>query len=158
MDTETVIPIKRPKASLERLALAETIRRDWYLTVLAGHTIEDVMGENYLLPLANRLRRHDQITISDDRDSFFAELLVLESSSDCVRVILMRAAELSVAQAIGAPGSAKSRDPSLRTHYAGPFLKWCVYRGDTLLKDKCASEAEAAHWLSQYQRTAGKAS
>ena|SRR5665213_1785305 len=151
----TVIPLR--KAAPERLALAETIRQQHYLTVLAGHTIEDVMGEDYLLPLSNRLRRHDQITVSDDRDSFFAELLVLESSSDRVRVILMRASDLSVAQAIGAPGSAKRRDPALRIEYAGPFLKWCVYRADTLLKDKCATEAEAANWLGQYNKTVGAA-
>ena len=152
---ELVPPLR--KATLERLQLAETIRRDWYLTVLADHTIDDVLADNYLLPLANRLRRHDQITVSDDRDSFFAELLVLESSSDRVRVILMRAADLNVAQAIGAPGSAKRRDPELRVSYNGPFMRWCVLRGDTVLKDKCQSEAEASHWLGQYSKTQGAA-
>src|SRR5665213_291961 len=151
----TVIPLR--KAAPERLALAETIRQQHYLTVLAGHTIEDVLSEDYLLPLSNRLRRHDQITVSDDRDSFFAELLVLESSSDRVRVILMRASELSIAQAIGAPGSAKPRDLDIGVEYKGPFLKWCVVKGEKILKDKCESQAIAAHWLGQYSKTAGAA-
>ncbi len=151
MDTVTT---PHRKAVLERLALAETVYQRWHLTVLSGDTIDDVLSEGYLTPLSRRLRRHDRITITDDSDSFFAELLVLESSSDRVRVVALRGGPLPVGgQAIGAPGSTRRRDPELRVEYRGPFLQWCCVRGDQILKDKCATEAIAAQWLAQYSKT-----
>lgn len=149
----SVSPFPR-KAVLARLSLAESSRQTHFYVAIGGDKLEDMVRPGYFDSLAPRLRRYDKIEVVSDDDSFYAEFLVLESSSLSVRVLPWKGGEFAdVVAAAGAPGAAPRREAELHVKHRGPFLKWCCMRGEQVLKDKLESEAQAVQWLNTHAQT-----
>src|SRR5690606_33631364 len=123
----TVTNIPR-RAVLARLQTpADYARQVHFYCALSGDTLEQMALTRYFNSLAPRLRRYDRIEVVSDDDTFFAEFLVLESSSAGVRVMPARAATLD--SPLSPPGAALRAPGDLRVENRGPFLQWCVVRG-----------------------------
>lgn len=137
---------------LERHQPAASMRRLHWITVPSGHTPSDVVEPGYLEGIATRFQPRDRIEVMDDDSSWFAELMVLDTSGG-LRLAMMRFGELQG----GGASNAMPRDRTgLQAIWKGAFLRWCAYRGDVLLKDKFASEVECRQWLASHAKAAAK--
>lgn len=139
------------RADPERLTTAEAMRGDiLFHSAAAGTTIDDLLSPPYWSKVASRMKPLFRIECVDDEMTFFAEFLVLSVGPDGVRLAPLRGVEL---QGAGARDAMPRNTTGVQAVYRGPYLQWCAVRGDVVLRDKFASEAECRRWIVGHMKT-----
>ena len=152
----TVSNIPR-RAVLVRLQTpADHARQVHFYCALAGETPEDFGRPGFFDSLAPKLRRFDRIEVTRDEADLFVEYMVVESSNLGVKVLFMRGGAFGDTTQAGAPGAAIRRTDDMRVENRGPFLLWCVVRGDRVLRDKFATESDAIRHMNELARTTAR--
>jgi hypothetical protein len=107
----------------DRMKLAEFQRSVWHVTAAAGTTLDDVCQPAWYANLAHKLRPSDRVEIEAEDGSFFAEMIVRQSSRAAAVVQELR----SVTFGEGVPDGETALD-DYTVGYAGPHHKWRVVR------------------------------
>ena len=141
------------RATAERHQLAEHVRRVHWYTAPTGVTIDDLMTPSYWEILARNFHPLDRIEIVDDAGTYFAELMVLDTSGG-LRLTPLRGVDLRHEQ-LGARDSVPHNATGVQAVYRGPYLRWCAMRGDVALKEKM-TEQECRQWIAGHAKAAAK--
>lgn len=135
-----------------RLAQGEYVRTVHVATAEQGTAEEDLINPAYWAHVASKMRPWDRIEVRSDDGTFYAELLVLDSSRTWARVKLLKFLPLTSADV-----SQTQADDEYEIKFRGPVLRWSVVRrlDNAVIKEAMQNKDEAAAFLAQYQRTVG---
>src|SRR5688500_2936557 len=110
-------------ASEDRHQQAASVRRIHWFTAPSGTSIDDLMTPDYWQRIASKFQPLDRIEIVDDDHTYFAELIVLDTSSG-LRLMPLRGVDL---QGVGARDAMPRDRTGVRAIHKGPHLRWCAF-------------------------------
>jgi hypothetical protein len=141
-------PELEPAVHPNRMKLAEHAFRMWRLIVTNPTTVEDLKRPEFYAHLARQWKPGDLVQVMPDNRSFFAELLVIDASSQYAKVDILRHKELEKVQ----PG--KAMLPGYSIEYAGDHEQWRVIRESDrkVLKSGHATQGDAYSWASNHAK------
>lgn len=151
--SETKIEKRAVQLNPARMTPAEFGRTVYVVTAEPETTKEDLLKPEYWAHVANKLRPWDRLEVRSDDGTFFAELLVLESSRVWARVHLLQ--HITLTSADVAQTQARNQDYEVR--FRGPVLKWCAIRLSDAepIKERMGSKEEAQAFLAAYRDKVG---
>lgn len=140
-----------PQLYLERVSLAEQIRREWFVFIPHGTEIADLEEASYWANLSHLLKKHDRIECVWEDSKGEATLRVLASGQGWVKVTVIQAKQYPSFS----PEVLNTILPGHRVKYTNDFQKWTVVRDadQRVLKDQCDTEEEAYRWLANYAKS-----
>ena len=136
-----------------RFGLAEHKRLQWHVIMPEGTPFDACLDPGYWAHIASKLKPGAEITVIDDRMSFYARLIVRDAGRVWAKVSVLEYKELEEAVA-GAPDGYE-----VSVEYAGPHDKHRVYReqdGKKVVLSRHHETKEAAlKWAEDHKRTIG---
>jgi hypothetical protein len=142
--------VRTGKLDPKRFAPAEEVRVIWRATLDSNQTLEDVMRPDFWSHCVGRRPKvGDLIEIVCDTQAFSATLYVRDVGPQWLSAVFW-----------SEPKTHETIKPmeglgGFVVDFKGPHLKFCVVRvsDKAVLKDKCATQAEALSWIAAEQRT-----
>ncbi|CAJ0854104.1 hypothetical protein AMST5_00708 [freshwater sediment metagenome] len=104
-----------------RVALAEMVRQQWFVTCPDHMTPDDVLQPEFWAHVASRFRPYDEVTVGNDACAWRLHLCVADVWSAGVRMI-----ELSRAELAGALEKSTEEANGLKIQWRGPNARWSV--------------------------------
>lgn len=137
------------KLGIPRFKPADQVRTLYCVTVEEGVTQDDVLESSFWSHVAAKLIPGDRIEVRCDDESFFGELLVLDTGKAWVKVHPIFFMQL------GATTRDETGLDGYIVKYRGPHAKWSVLREEdkTVLHEHMASREEAVTWAVGHKRT-----
>ena len=141
-------PKKSPKVLPSRFSSAEVSRNSWMVVPDVGVTPEDMLEPSYWAHVSERLRACDRIDAHAEDGKFYAEFLVISSSRQAAKVVLLRKHDLDAADA-------EASSSEFAVQWKGPHHKHAVVR----LRDKATlqhgfdTKEAALGWIASNSRT-----
>lgn len=130
-----------------RLQNAEYFRTRYAAAADAGTTREDLERPDFWSHVARTLKRQDIIEVIPEDESYFAELLVLNTGVGFAKVKVIRFIELEAVE--------ESEDGLVIVKWRGPARKFSAVRKSdgTVLRDEFINREDAAAFARDYERT-----
>ncbi len=144
-DDKTSAPLR-----VGRFAEAEQRRSIYSAVVPTGVTLDDVLAPTYWVHVARRLRPYDRIEVTSEDGAFWAELLVLRSSTTDATVRKIHSADLD-------PLLSQVQGIELdmtRVVHRGQLEKWAVVRTQdgAILRSGMENKSAAIQFATQYEQ------
>jgi hypothetical protein len=136
-----------------RVTGAEYVRNIYSATPEHGTPYENILVPEYWKHIASNFRPGDRIEVVSEDGAWFAELFVVSTGKQWVKVFPLRFVELSES----APDEQPAGTSSHNVEWRGPKRKWSVERNSDkeVIKDGFATKGEALGWLTQFQAEVG---
>lgn len=140
-----------PTLYLERVSLAEQMRREWFVFIPHGTEPEDLEEASYWANLSHLLKKHDRIECVWEDGKGEVTLRVLGSGQGWVKVTPIHAKQYPKYSA----EALNTILPGHRVKYTNDFQKWIVLReaDQRVLKEQCDTEEQAYRWLAEYAKS-----
>jgi hypothetical protein len=144
--------METPQLKVGRMVLAEQAQRTFVVTTEQGHTKENLLNPNYWTHFAREFQPYDEIKVRCDDESYYGTLLVVACDRTWAKVVALN--WISIGEDVKVPET-----DEYELKFGGPYLLWRVIRKKDggVLKEKCRTKKEAADWMHDYIKTAGKA-
>lgn len=148
-DTETTETPQHMRAKPARLAPAESIRRIHHYVCEGGRTTDEIMAlvlkPDFWTPVGNQMQSLDRLEVVSDDMTFYTEFVVVRA--DSVSGVVLRPLVGIKLDGVGPRDTALRDRTGMVVEYRGPHLKWCVLRGEQVLRDKFQTEGDAYTWI-----------
>jgi hypothetical protein len=120
------------------------------IDVERGTTIEQIKHPMFWAHVARKLKAHDTISVVSEDNAFWAELVVLSVGKEraFVAVVKMIDVNAEIEKLLQLEGAVVKDDTVARVVWKSAKAKWCVVRGETLVRSGFVSEVEANNWLA----------
>lgn len=122
----------RDKLLFSRMKTAEYSRTVYQVTPEAETPFDTVISPEYWAHVAHTLNPLDRLEIVPDDFEYFAELMVVGTSTQAAKVVVLRKEDIGGKETLPQPGA------EYIAKHKGPAWGWCVIRvsdGEVMLKN-----------------------
>lgn len=137
--------LEQPKKAVKKITNIEEcsqVRTIWHIKPESSVDVEDLLDPDYWAHVAKQVRAGDRIEAVPEDRHYFAEFFVLGSSTNWVKVVLLRKRDL-----------VKDNNPIEKDGFVVKFAgqhKWRVEKDGQVLSKMHDDQASAAKWLSNH--------
>lgn len=136
------------QAQPSRLKLSVDENNSWTFYPEIGTPFETLLEPGFWAHVSAKFKPYDEIRVIAEDGDYYARLLVLDAGKLYAKVKKLEFHDLGKVEVM-------QTGPVLEGHFVkwrGPLHKWCVLRGNDVLKDSMTKE-EAHAWLGQYSKS-----
>lgn len=139
-----------PAIHPNRMELAEQVRSVWSVTVPNETTKEDLLRPDFWAHVASKLRPRARVEVETEDGGYIANLVVLDSGAQYVRMALLQEFKLDVVS----PNTEQFSLPGHSVGWSGRHTKWRVTRDSDkkVLRDGFNNKSDAYAWLAGHAR------
>lgn len=98
--------------------------------------------------LCDHLKPLDRIEVVNDSMTFFAMLIVIAVNPGAG--VEMKPIHWWAIEGVRPQGKSPENKTGASVFFGGPVRKWCVKRGEKILREEFETEAQAGSWLAQH--------
>lgn len=126
------------------------VRQNWTVMAKPGQTLEDLLEPKVWASIADKIRPWDRIEVIEESGKYVAELFVVSTSRQWIRVAPIMFKDLSDAGESGVVEGESGHEVTWR----GPHAKWCVVRTSdgSVISERNESKDAALKQKGEYER------
>jgi hypothetical protein len=126
------------------------VRQNLTVAAKAGQTLEDLLEPKVWASIADKIKPWDRIEVIEEAGAYVAELFVVSTSRQWVRVVPLMYKDLSDGGESGIVEDNSDHEVAWR----GPHAKWCVVRNsdNSVVSERNESKEAALKQKAEYER------